>query len=246
MIQQRDTQLSTRKLRVLSSLLFATTLASSALCAFDSAADSVYTSPGFINGVNGGTGWQPWAFTGSGYSLGDSDTNGSLLGPGINTSGRSWAFGGGQTGSANRHLNAALGIGDSMFFDMDINSFGNVYLVAGANNLMTLGQLGNSMFLFDSNGFTTTGLGPTDRGVHVSVTRISATQMKYDLTSLSSGGVYSSVRNGSYALDGIATQWDPSIGTFYINSMGSQVVPEPSSVAAIGMGLVAFLARKRK
>lgn len=246
MKQQRESRTSTRSAKAWSSLVLATSLSASAFSAFDSAADPAYND-GLQAGDNGGIGWQPWSFTGAGYSMGDSNTNGSLAGPGINTAGRSWSLGDGvNTGSSVRYLNTPLGIGDSMYFDIDTSSFASVYLVSGGSNVMTIGQTGNSLFLFDSNGFTSSGLGGADRGVHVKVTRTSGTQMTYELTRLDTSAMFTSVRNGSVALNGIRSQWDPSVSRFYINSMGADPVPEPASLAAIGLGVAGMLARKRK
>lgn len=103
----------------------------------DNAGDAAYTT-GFVNGAtgfNGGSGFGAWVLSGTtsgntsfnGAFVGDSNTNGSSGGPGINTGGRAWGLYGNSQNiqnavrpfTADSNGATALTVGQTLTFQID-------------------------------------------------------------------------------------------------------------------------------
>lgn len=218
----------------------------------DSAADPVYNS-GWSNGQNGGTGWQPWSLTGLGFATGDSNSNGNGSGPGINTAGRAWALGHPATSDyAQRSMSAPLGLYDWLYVDIDpATGFGNSFtfqLQWGTSNVFTLNNSSTGFLYADSTGLHQLTNTVSSGGYRLGFTRTG--NGTYGATFHQLGTINTAVWSGtigSSTIDGIAVQVFTNGGQnekHYINSMS--IVPEPGTLLALGAGIGALVARRRR
>lgn len=226
----------------------------SALAAFagDSAADPVYNS-GWSTGQNGGTGWQPWSLTGLGFGIGNSNTNGNGSGPGINTAGRSWALGHPATSDyAQRSMTAPLSVNDWLYIDIDpATGIGNSFdlrLQWGTSNVFTLANTPSGFLYADSTGFHSLTNTVSSGGYRFGFTRTG--NGTYGASFHELGTINTAVWSGtigSSTIDGIAVQVFSNGGPHdkhFINSMS--IVPEPGTLLALGAGIGALVARRRR
>lgn len=231
------------------------------ILASDSAADAAYND-GWQAGDNGGFGFGAWQFfpTGSaGNFVASSNNNGGGGGPGIDSNNRSWGAWANSGGSfiANRSLNTSLFVGASFFVEMDngwIEAPGNVgstLRVAGSNTFSTIRFVGgsNNYELLDSMGSVDTGVGFTDGGLRIRWDILSASSYRITLTRIWGSAEFSTVRTGLastsfnlFQANNNNAGFDPNRDAFW-NNMNA--VPEPGTMAALGLGAAALLRRRK-
>ena len=226
---------------------------------FDCAFDPAYND-GWQTGDNGGTGFGAWTLVESnnaGHFVGSSNNNGGGGGPGIDTVGKSWGAwaNNGESSGAQRSLLSAVAVGETFFAYLDngwIESGGQVFVgltAPGASSMIRFANGTSNYELVDSAGNTTSSIGFTDRGLLAEWTVTSASSYDFKLTSLSNIASWTTSRTiANAAFDRMSFQND-NAGSFserdaFLNSVG--VVPEPGTIAALGLGLGALLRKRRK
>ncbi len=246
----------------LSITVIATLMANAAFgqVAYDSASDTAYDN-GWQAGDNGGFGWQPWLLATGGHLVGDSNTNGAGGGPGINTSGpnttgRSFGAGSGlDTGL--RYLVNPMTIGSTMTVDIDpsfATSTSQLAFVISDTAFNPLYLSFNQGLGIQSNdnfgNLRTISLAQSDGGYRYSVTYNSSNTYAATLTALN-GGSTASWSGPMMAAPGSVNFFfyrDTNVAADrqFINSMTVSGVPEPASMAALGLGIACIAARRRK
>lgn len=236
--------------------------------AFDSAADSAYDS-GWTTGTNGGYGFSAWDIFnyGSPEATTYTATNGNVD---IKSSGRAWGMAGSnETFSyagteATRKVNAPLSVGQTFSLDIDNGiqnavpgsfadgGFGlSLKDAAGAERLafFAFTSVPNFYYFTDDAG-NRQSIGLIESGFNLAVTLTDADSYSAVISpiggsatsingKLRAGGAINLVRLWQYNLVSGAGGENDS----YFNNM--QVVPEPASMAALAVGLLA-LRRRRK
>ena len=257
---------------VLALFIASTVSALAANTASDNAADAAY-SDGWQDGDNGGTGFGAWVIQPAGNSsteghfVGDSNGNGGAGGPGINSSGAAWgmyANGGSQVNAYRPLTGGALGVGQTLVFEMDngfIDSPGATFPTVG---ITLQSSVGHTIWEFYFRGgdatYTVAGatsgndctLPFTDGGVRVEFTLTGATTYDARITVLATS------QQQLFTNDDLLNFGNTSIErlrvyNFNAGSTGARdaffnkvsVVPEPSTWAMIGAGLVGILFRRQ-
>ena len=223
------------------------------------AADDVSNAPyadGLDNGDNGGTGFLPFQLATGNKFIGNSQGNG--FGDGnIDVGGKSFGQYGTQT--LTRPFTGALSVGQqfSVKFDNGFLDGGNVAEIRLADTA------GNQLFSFGFTGGTSnyrlddavqvsmdTGLNFSSAGFQIGFTLTSATT--YDLTVLRQLNNFTYNYSGTIAgaIDRVQVFTAPSTpggsGDVFSNNYAIINVPEPTSLAAIGLIGAGVLARRRK
>jgi hypothetical protein len=183
----------------------------------DNAGNPAYAG-GWFYGDNGGTGFGPWVFTGTGpinsqwngFYLGSSTTNASGQGPGIDVNGESWGIyaNNNNYATAYREFDNALQVGQSLSFSMD-----NGYIDTGTavgfalrNGDATDGPFdyntgsrfecfflggGNDYLTVDASGVQDTGIFFTPTGLRFVFTLTTADKYSLQMIDNSSGATNS-------------------------------------------------------
>lgn len=233
-------------------------VAQAVVIAFDDASDAAYNT-GWANGSNGGYGFGAWSHSANGtHSMGDSNTNGTLGGPGINVGGRAWRAEhnpGWQGSVAGRSINS-FNIGDALEVDVDFGlspGSGQGVAVIGAADVCQVQAVSSSSTLLINNfaGSITTTMPYSDGGFRVRFEWVSSASMDVTLTSFASS--LSQTYTVAYA---------PGAGSHFVtfqteNPVAGQAlyasrmavyspVPEPFSLAGIAVGFAGLLRRRTR
>ena len=260
------------KFPIYSSLLVTATLLTSGVLttahaanlASDNAANYSGANP-WVSGSNGGTGFGAWTFANGGgafYYLGDSTTNGTGSGVGINTGGQSWGMSvqGGAVMEAVRPLtggNLLTGQGINLAFDNGFitngGSVGFSLLSAGTVRFEYYFTGGGTGYKVSGNSIQTTTVGFTDGGMNLSFGLTDLDTFSFDANFL---GIGNEAFTGT--LGGTTGTGIDSIRLFNFNggfggsnnqySNSVTVVPEPSTYAfmSIGTGALLLVLRRRR
>lgn len=230
-------------------------LASWANAQSDNASQPAYSS-GWTSGSNGGSGFGAWTLingpANSGFFIGNSNNNGSMGGPGINTgTGVAWGMYA-NTGSfafATRPFLSNLMVGDVFRVSMD-NGFINSGAIVGFGLTDTSGQSrfnfqfqgGASNYqIIDAGGVITTTLPFTDGGLDATLTMTGANNYSLSVTRLADNSTYSTTGvlggTANAAVGGfIAFNINAGSGSSndaYFNKLGITPVPEPTGILAM-------------
>ncbi len=230
-----------RRLALVSLLLFAIgTTACLAQRASDNAAQSAYSN-GWQTGDNGGFGWQPWNLSGSAFLVADSNSNGLLGGPGINTGGRAWGKGTTAGGGAGRNIVGALQVGESITIDLDASfrtSTSRLGLLTtnsgGGVTFLSMTQAGGILHAEPGSvNPISIPLPAYDGGYRYTFTLTSPSTYAANLTQLSTNSTFAwTGSTGGNAVEGIGFIGDGANGNSadqqFVNSMRVTAVPTTS------------------
>jgi hypothetical protein len=238
---------------------------SAAMLASDNAGNTPYNAADAFIGENGGTGFQPWTGVSNSY-VGDQSEPNSLL-----TNGVSFAVWAGNTSGVERSFladdgstnNVALDVGQSFSIDLALRTNSE----QGPKGF-SLGSASNPMFTFQVSGNTspidtdyqiTDGSGSFSTSYAIQVldpvaltfTLTSPTTYSFsavDLATSSPQPTYTTT--GTLANPGDISQVNlfqggPANNDVYFNNLAI-TVPEPTSLALIGLGAGGLLVRRRK
>lgn len=225
------------------------------IIAQDSAADPTYSS-GWSSGQNGGFGFGAWSIYPSGgtFFVGDSNGNGSAIGPGINSSGRAWGLNSPVPGPTYpyfyRGITAAINVGDIIAWDVDtgtVSGFGVHQFAVGTIWIGLDGGATNYWFQ-DGSGRVGTTIAASDGGLHVEYQWTSANSATVRLTVLATNTLHTLTANapisGYYGGQAIQSGDQPQ-NDMYFNNMYVDAVPEPSVYGLLcGTPFIAFLGKR--
>lgn len=226
---------------------------------YDDTSDPVYSS-GWAALQNGGYGFGPWYFSAvSTNGLGNSNSNGSLGGPGINVGGNAWGSqqGIGWTGAMVSRNIGSFTLGN--VFEMDVD-FGDLSVGSQVVNLFdgaltdylsvqSTGGTGLMTIQSQYGGTVTTSVPYNDGGFHLSFAMTSSSNVDVSITSLAT----STTSTYSILYTGVPGSHELTIGgnhpvpgqEIYTNKFKmSSPVPEPSSLLALPLGFVWLVRRK--
>jgi hypothetical protein len=239
--------------------------------ASDNAADAVYSGGGNYNGLNGGTGFGAWINTPANSSVAGSfvftstaNAGGSLS---IDTSGNAWglyANSGNVSDAVRPFTGGALTIGQTVTINLD-QGYEDTGATVGIglqnssfDNLMEVYYIGgdsvNSWKKNDAAGQS--DLSPnvpfSGDGFHLEITLATATTYTGVLTSNDGGsatfsGTLISPLGGQDITQVRLFNANSGMGdnaNFYGNSLA--IVPEPSTVVLVGLGMLGVLALRRR
>ena len=226
--------------------------------AYDDAADATYNS-GWANGSNGGYGFGAWSHSAVGtQSMGDSNTNGALGGPGINIGGRAWQaeLNPGWSGAVSGRTLGSYGIGDSLEVDVDFGAAGTpgqgvaIFGSGDVCQVQAIGLSSGNLLINTTSTTITTSVPYSDGGYRVTFGIVNATSL--DVTIQSFATSVSQTYNVAYAPGSgvqsmtLQTTNPPSGQAVYASRMKvTSAVPEPATMAGLGLGAAALLRRRR-
>lgn len=186
------------------------------ILAYDDACDPIYNADGWLDGQNGGSGFGAWSLFDSlniSYNVGDSDSNDTIGGPGINCGTLpvlSWALTGtngdpGQTAVAERDFPRNATTGD--YFCLSFDNTSNLILgspsqaVYLTNGLFTGSDLKTGFYpdsgtgtymISDGDGILDTAMTYDSFGIQLQWFWVSASSYILTVTKLSDSSVYTS------------------------------------------------------
>lgn len=234
------------------------TPAARASFAYDSAADAAYNG-GWIDGTNGGFGFDPWRFyndkTDTRFTMADS-TNGGAHG-GINTAGRAFAmkYNPGEGIAAIRNFSSLVMAGSQ--FDIDLihqDATPNSYSVLDVYSDVGIGigcHIDSDLIGLDFFGFEYYNLQmPTADGVHFSIAPLASGQLKVSITSLQTNltqsvtSTYNNYHNLMFF--DVSRVGNGPADTTFVNNLAVNAVPEPATMSVLALGTLALVRRRQR
>ncbi len=221
------------------------------------------------NGLNGGFGWNQWQRGGYGDNGNFGSTLITSLNPSFNMGAQQFGLRSGLNGSdfsgadARRRLLNPLNTGNSISWSMmsggngagaanSTGEFGAEIRSSQLSNpgrdmLSIIGETGRNWRVFRSGGTVESSLAVT-AGQRVDVLFTITGADTFDVTFTPFGGAGSTV-SGTFLSLGQPVQTVQfyaygTNGDFYVNNLGA--VPEPATMAALGLGVAAMIRRRRK
>ncbi|MBS1706000.1 MAG: PEP-CTERM sorting domain-containing protein [Armatimonadetes bacterium] len=235
------------------------TFAHAVVVGYDDTSDPAYSS-GWTALSNGGFGFGPWYFSSvSTNGLGDSNTNGSSGGPGINVAGKSWKSqqGIGWNGAMVSRNIGNFAVGNLFEIDVDFGDLPtgvqaiSLFDSALTDFLQVRSSGGTGLMTIQSTyNFITTSVPYSDGGFRLGFAYTSGTNINVSITSLATS--VTSTYAVSYT--GVAGSHELSIGgnnpvpgqEIYTNRLVmNSPVPEPMSILALSLGMACVRKRRR-
>ncbi|MBS1705293.1 MAG: PEP-CTERM sorting domain-containing protein [Armatimonadetes bacterium] len=230
-----------------------------AYIAFDDASDPVYTG-GNIHGLNGGYGLGPWTSipatnsnTAGNFQY-TSSQNGNGASGNIDSAGKSWGLYANSNSFSQIYRAITVPMTGYRVVELD---FDNGWIDVGQSAYFSIGSYyfgftgGQSNYSYDTGaGLVDSGLPFSTDGLHAKLILNGSGGWNFSVTSLATNSVWASAQLSGANIPTLisATNINAGFGASnnaYINNI-RVTAPEPGSMIALGVGVAAWIRRRRK